>query len=123
MHIEEPGQDYWSGKKNKAIRYYYYTQKGLELLNEFRYLVMIIFGVYLAMKVDNVLLLPLMFLVALPVLIFLGWLSVHHMKKVMEWISIKFSTHWGMYSYRLQEERNKILREIRDEKKKDTEKP
>ncbi len=115
VNDENQKTKYWEGNKNKAIRYYFYAQKGLELLNEFRYLVMIIFGIYLALKIDNFLLLPLMFVVSLPVLIFLGWLSVHHMKIVIEWISIKFATHWGIYSYKLQEERNNLLKEIKKE--------
>lgn len=85
------------------------------LLNEFRYLLMGIFAFYYALRVDNILLIPLMFILAMPVLIFLGWLSVHHMQKVIEWINIKFSTHWAMYNYRLNEDRNRLLEEIKDE--------
>ena len=109
-------EKYWKGKKNKAIRYYFYAQKGLDLLNEFRYLLMAIFALYYALKVNNIILIPIMFFIALPILILLGWLSVHHMKKVMEYLTIQFATHWSRYQFDLQEEVVKTLKEIRDAK-------
>ena len=105
---------YWKGNKNKAIRYYFYAQNGLKLLNEFRYLLMAIFALYYALRIDNIFLIPIMFFVALPILILLGWISIHHMQKVMEWIDIKFATHWGRYSYELQEKRNELLEDIKE---------
>jgi len=105
-------KEYWTGNKNKFIRYYFYVQKGLALLNEARYLVMAIFALYVVLKFDNILFLPLMFLASLPLLIFLGWLYVHHMAKVMEYLSVKYSTHWSKYGYELQEKRNKTLKLI-----------
>ncbi len=106
---------YWDGKKNKFIRYYYYARKGLELLNEFRYLVMAVLGFYFALRMDSPILIPLMFLLSIPALIFFGWLSVHHISKVCEWLNIQFSTHWSRYTYDLQEEMIKHLKEIKDE--------
>ena len=107
-------QSYWSGNKNKAIRYYYYAKKGLELMNEFRYLIMAVFAMYYALRINNILLIPIMFITALPILIFLGWMSVHHMQKVMEWINIKFSTYWSMYTYELYEKQVTLLEDIKD---------
>ena len=101
--------DYWNGNQNKVIRYYFYIQKGLALLNELRYLIMAIFALYMILKLDNIFLMPLMFLIALPVLIFLGWLDVHHMAKVREFLNIKYSTHYSKRNFDLQEQRNKIL--------------
>jgi hypothetical protein len=108
--MDELKERYWSGNRNKVIRYYYYVRRGLELLNEFRYLLMAIFGVYLAMKMSNPILLIFMFLVSIPVLIVLGWLMVHHISKVIEWLNVEFSTYWGRYTYDLQE---KILEELK----------
>jgi len=105
---------YWKGKKNKAIRYYFYIQKGLELLNEFRYLIMSIFAIYYALKMDNIWLIPLMFIIALPVLIFFGWLSVHHMKKVTEYLQIQFSTHWARYQFYLLEKQITLLETLNE---------
>ena len=51
MHIKSfQEEDHFKGLKNKSIRYYFYIQKGLALCNEFRYLMMAIFGIYFTLK-------------------------------------------------------------------------
>lgn len=102
---------YWNGSTNKLIRFYFYSQRGLALLNEGRYLIMGVFALYYTLKLENPLLLVGMFGVAVPVLIVLGWVQVHKVGKVVDWLSIQFSTHWGRYQYTL-------LEEIRDELRK-----
>jgi hypothetical protein len=73
---------------------------------------MTIFGLYVLLKLNNPVWFVAMFLLSLPVLILLGWIQVHHLAKVMDWLNIEFSTHWGRYGYELQETQNKILSEI-----------
>ncbi len=102
---------YWDGNKNKIIRYYFYVQRGLALFNEFRYLFMVIFGIYFALKLTNPAWFVLMFVVSVPLLIIAGWVSVHHIGKVIDYLTIEFSTHFSRYQYTL-------LEEIRDEIKK-----
>jgi hypothetical protein len=75
---------------------------------------MAIFAVYYALKVDNLWMIPLMFIVSIPVLLILGYINTHHMKKVMEYLNIEFSTHWGRYNFDLLEKQVKLLEEIRD---------
>lgn len=99
---------YWDGFKNKAIRFYFYVQRGLALLNEARYLIMGIFALYYTLRLDNPFILVGMFAIAIPVLIILGWLSVHHIGKVIDWLNIQYSTHFSRYQITL-------LEEIRDE--------
>lgn len=115
MEIQSP-EDlkklYWDGTQNKIIRYYYYSQRGLDLFNAFRYVFMLIFAIYLALKLQNPLWLVVMFAVSLPLLIGLGWLAVHKVSKVVDWLSIEFATHWGRYTYTLQEDQNGLLRRI-----------
>ena len=41
---------YWNGSKNRVVRWYFYCQRGLALFNEFRYLIMLIFGAYMLLK-------------------------------------------------------------------------
>lgn len=115
--MEDLKEKYWDGNANKIIRYYYYSQRGLALFNEFRYVFMLIFGVYITLKLQNPLWLVGMFLISIPILIGVGWVAVHHVSKVVDWLSIEFSTHWGRYTYDLQEQQNRILTEIRDEMK------
>lgn len=110
----EVSRQYHDGKKNTAIRFYFYAQRGLMLLNEFRYLVMAIFALYYTLRLDNPILLFVMFFVSLPVLIFLGYINVHHMAKVMEYLNIRFATVWSRYGFTLHEDRNNILKEIKD---------
>lgn len=113
MNDKEAGKaQFWNGRKNKSIRFYFYAQKGLQLLNEFRYLIMVILVMYQFLKIDNILLIPLMFAVCVPVLILLGWMSVHHMDKVMEYLHIQYATHFSRYNIDLQENQLKALQSI-----------
>lgn len=108
---------YWNGIRNKCIRYYYYVQRGLAFFNEFRYLIMAIFGMYYTLKMNNPIYIPIMFIVCTPVLGLFGYMYIHKMAKVMEHYNFLFSTYWGRYSMDLTEERNKLLEEIRDKLK------
>lgn len=103
---------YWDGGSNKAIRYYFYSQRGLALFNEFRYLFMIIFGAYVLMKLNNPVWLLVMFVISCPLLCLFGWLQVHKMAKVMDWLNVEFSTFWTRYSFDLQERQVKAVEEI-----------
>lgn len=109
----EHQKKYWDGKKNKAIRLYFYSQRGLALFNEFRYVFMLIFGVYVVFKMSNPLWLVAMFLVVAPLLIVCGWFQVHHMAKTINWLDVEFASYWSRYSFELQEKQVKELEEIR----------
>lgn len=108
---------YWDGTKNRFIRYYFYTQRGLTLLNEFRYLLMAIFAIYYALRITSFWVIPLMFMVSIPTLVFLGWLSIHHINKVMEYLNIEFATHWSRYQFELLEKQIRLIEEIKNEVK------
>ena len=116
---KEVVEHYYKGWKNKAIRYYYYVQNGLALLNEFRYLLMGIFACYYTLKLDNPLLIPLMFIVAIPVLGVIGYIAVMHIHKVIEYLNVQFTTTWSRYNYDLNEERNQLLKQLVKEKTND----
>jgi hypothetical protein len=109
---EENKKEYWDGNRNKAIRYYFYAQRGLALFNEFRYLIMIIFGAYLVMKLNNPIWMVLMFSVCIPVLCLVGWMQVHKMAKVMNWLDVEFASFWSRYSFELSERSVKAIEEI-----------
>lgn len=99
--------EYWDGNKNKFIRYYFYMSRGLDLFNNFRYVFLTIFGIYYTLKLKNAMWLITMFGISIPFLMFIGYWSVHHVGKVIDWLNIKFSTHFGMMQIDL-------LTEIRD---------
>lgn len=105
---------YWNGSENKLIRFYFYSQRGLALLNEGRYLVMGVFALYYTLKLTNPIWLVGMFVVAVPVLIVLGWVAVHRVGKVVDWLNVQFSTHWGRYQYTLLETQVDLLKEIKE---------
>ena len=108
MKVTEPPK----GLKREAVKYYFYTQQGLTLLNEFRYLLMGIFATYFSLRLDNVWLIPIMFVVAVPILMFFGWLSINHIKKIIDYLSIKKATTYGKYGYELNEKQLEALNKI-----------
>lgn len=115
MLSREESRAYWDGANNKAVRYYFYIQRGLSVLNEARYLIMAIMAAYALLKMDNPWMMLVMFLVSLPILGLLGWLYTFKMAKTMDFLNVKFSTHFSKYSIELQERQVKSLESI-DEK-------
>lgn len=105
---------FWNGLTNIAVRYYFYIQRGLALLNEFRYLIMAILAVYAILDLKIWWIMPVMFFVSIPVLIVLGWVYTHRMAKVMDYLNTHYSTHFSKYNIQLQEEQLDILREIKE---------
>lgn len=103
---------FYVGTKNTLVRWYFYTQRGLMLLNEFRYLFMGCLAIYFALKMSNPVMLVVMFCVTLPILIFLGWAQVHHISKIVDFLSIEHSTHWSRYNYTLLEDIKKELEKL-----------
>ncbi len=107
---------YYEGTQNKIIRYYFYSQRGLGLFNEFRYVFMLIFGIYITFKLTNPLWLVGMFAVSLPALILIGYIAVHHVGKVVDFLNVQFSTHWTRYQFELQENILKELKKLNGDK-------
>lgn len=107
-------KDVYSGWKNTVIRYYFYAKKGLEIVNEFRYLVMAVMGVCFLLKISSWVVMATMFLVAMPVLMVLGYLALHHMDKVIEFLNLRHATLWSKYSYEMQEKNVRNIEKIKD---------
>lgn len=105
-------QNYLKGKENAAIRTYFYINSGLTIMNNFRNLGLGIFALYFALKLTNPLYLILMVIVALPILAVIGYYNVHTMAKVIEWLSVKFSTHYGIKQYTFIEKQTQYLKKI-----------
>ena len=108
-------ESYWNGGRNKIIRMYFYQQRGLSLFNELRYLILAIFGIYVLLKLSNPLWLLIMFVISVPILIFVGWLQVHHMAPVINWLDVTYGSYWTKKSMEWQERQVKSLESI-DEK-------
>ena len=113
---------YWKGWKNSLCRYWFYVRQGNGVVNEFRNLFLIILGTCWTFKQDfpilrDPLFLAFVFLVSFVGLFVVGYFFTHKVNRVIDWLSIEFSTHWGRYSYTLQEDQNRLLREILTELK------
>lgn len=113
-YLNPKDNQYREGFVNKGTRYYFYTNKGLMVFNEFRYYILIIWGVVMAAKLQ-LWWLPILFFICLPILVIVGYFSVHHMQKIMDYLTTKYGTHFGKWGYQLQVERVELLKEIRDE--------
>lgn len=109
---KEQKKMYWDGKWNKCVRYYFYLQKGLAFFNELRYVVLVILALYGFMKMDNPLMMPMMFFCFIPPLTIAGYMSVHKMDKIMEFLQVKYATHFSHHNIDLQERQLKILEKI-----------
>ncbi len=109
---------YLPGLENRLTRYYFYLRNGLNVINESRNLILAILGVYIALKWDNWLLLPLMFVVSVLILLVVGFYATHKANKVLEWLGTRFGSHYAIRQYNINQETLDVLKEIRDTMKK-----
>lgn len=107
-------EKYLKGKENWFIRMNFYVNSGLGIVNNYRNLIFAIFGVYITLKLTSPLWLIGMFILALPVLMVLGYYNIHRMSKINEWLSIKFATHYAIKQFNLNEEQVKLLKDIKN---------
>lgn len=105
-----PGFD---GLENRLIRYYKYCTAGVDLIAQFKNLFLMIFGAYFLLKLDNPWLLVIAFIISLITSAILGWYRMMRMDKAIEWLTMKFSTHYGIKNFDYQENNNILLREIK----------
>jgi hypothetical protein len=94
---------YDQGILNHGVRAWFYLQKGLNLINEFKYLVAGILALYYTLQFDSYWILIGIFVVSIPVLTFIGWFHTHKMSKAMEWTAMVFSSYFARYNVDLNE--------------------
>ena len=115
--IEDYVPQYWEGKANIFVRYWVYLYRGLDFVNQGRYLIIGILGLYAVLKLTNPLWLGVMFLVATPSLIFLGRWQLYKVATTMEYITTTLGTVTGYSQYNLAlknvELNEQILEELR----------
>ena len=104
--------NYRTGVKNKIIRLWFYLNRGLSIVNEFKYLIAGILALYYTLHFSNPLWIVVMFFVSIPTLMVIGWTWVHHVAKAIDWFTVEFSTYWNRKAFDLQEEQNRLLGEI-----------
>lgn len=109
--------EYADSKETKGIRAFFYLKNGLSLLNEFKNLILFVFAAYFALKIDNIIYLVLMFLVSLPLLMLIGWYCVERMNKILEWLSIRYGTHFAIKQFQINENILETLKNIENKLK------
>lgn len=110
---QELDSQFMPGLENRAIRYYFYLQAGLNIVNNFRNLILAILGIYIALHLEAWWLLVVMFIPSAIILTVVGYFVVHRVNKIQEWLGIRFSTHFAKKQFDLQEGIYEELREIR----------
>lgn len=116
---------YDTGLLNSGVKAWFYLQRGLSVVNEFKYLVAGVLAIYYTFKLDSFWLLLAILLISLPVLTVAGWFHTHKMAKALEWNNMVFSSYFSRYNIDLAEENTeatkrtvKILEGILSELKK-----
>ncbi len=115
--IENPQQHdavFMPGIVNRLIRYWFYLNAGLNIVNNFRNLILAILGIYIALHLTDWWMLPAMFIPSVLILTIMGYYVVHKVNKVSEWLGVRFSSHYGLRQYNFTQEQNELLKEIRD---------
>lgn len=113
-NIFKDDEKYLRGTQNWAIRYYYYLSAGLNEFNSFRNIFLAILTVYVALKLSSYWWAVGMFIGSILVLTIVGYYTIHRISKVRDWLSVRFSSYFGMKSINYTEESFKLLTEIRD---------
>lgn len=113
---------YDKGFINHMIRSWFYLKRGLDTVNDFKYLVAGVLAFYITLKLDNHMYLVAIFVIAIPILTAVGFIYTHKMAKPIEWTNMMFGSYFARYSVDLTEKNAenidktaKILEEIRDE--------
>lgn len=110
----EEQKEYFSGTANRLVRYWYYLENGLNILNEFRNLFLGIIALYIALHLENMAYLVLMLIPSLIILTIVGYYYVHRFAKVKEWVNLRFSTHFAIRNFDYQKGTYELLKEIKD---------
>ena len=116
---------YDKGFLNHGIRAWFYLQRGLGMVNEFKYVVGGILAIYYTLQLDSYWWIVGTFVACIPLLIFVGFFQTHKMAKALEWTGMMFSSYFARHNVDLQEqqvlftgEQKKLLEEILAELKK-----
>ncbi len=112
---------YDKGGLNHTVRAWFYLNKGLDLVNQFKYLVAGILAVYYMLHLDSYAVLLTIFFVSIPLLVLAGWFYTHKMAKAIEWTGMVFSSYFARYNVDMAErnvenmtETVTLLKEIKD---------
>lgn len=109
--------EYWEGNENILVRLWTYLYRGLDFINQGRYLIIGILGIYALLKFTNPLWMAGMFIIAVPILIVLGRWHLYRVSKVQEFVTTIKGSVLGYNSYNVSVEGVELLQGILQELK------
>ena|SRR3990167_2098527 len=98
-----------------VTKMYFYLDRGLGVLNNFKYQGAGILALYYLLKFESPVWLPVMFAVSIPVLTIVGWLWVKKMAKALDRMNTDKGTYYAVYQFRLMEEQVRLLKKLNSE--------
>ena len=104
--------EFWEGKTNILVRLWTYAKRGLDIVNDFKYLGAGIFASYYTLKLVNPIWMVMMFVVALPILILIGRWHLFRASKTQEFVTTVKGSVLGYDSFNIQVEILEKLEEI-----------
>lgn len=105
-------EEYLKGAKNWFIRMFFYLKTGNSVVSEFRYTILAIMGLYAILKLANPVWLIGITVLSTPVLIVIGHFWTHKVGKIIEWLSVKFATHYAIEQFNLQKKQVELLEKL-----------
>lgn len=100
---ENSEKRFYLGKINKIIRLYAYLQEGLNQANQWKYVVLAIYGIAFLTHIESYLIMGLMFLTLIPILMFVGYLWFYRGKKSDEYFKMKHTSIYSKYNIQMTE--------------------
>ena len=104
--------EFWDGNENLVVRLWTYLHRGLDFVNQARYWIIGILGLYAVLKLTNPVWIAAMVVVSSPILIFVGRWHLYRVSKTQEFITSTKGTVLGYSSYNVQVRQMKLLEEI-----------
>lgn len=114
MH-NEIQEDYQSKSfMNIAKKGYFYLGRGLDETRRWQSLIIGILGLAAVTKITSIWLIATIFISSSAILIVIGHFLVHRVSRMMDYLGIKFGSHFATKSFDYVEAQYKLLEEIRD---------
>ncbi len=111
--VQSDDEGYLKGFHHGLIRYYYYLSQGLDVLNQFRNVFLLMFGIYVTLKVTTISVLVGIFVSFVIALTLIGYYNVIKVGKVKEWLNMRFSTFYGIKSFNYSKAQYELLLDIK----------
>jgi len=103
---------YWAGKQNLLIRWWVYLLRGLEMANQFKYVLAAIISGYVILKITDPIWMVIVGVSVIPPLIILGRWQLQKASKVDQYISTEYGNVLGWNQYNVMVETLNKLKEI-----------